>query len=141
MSRPACPESAVLAACIQYLAKAGIIAWRNSTGCARYKGPGGPRFVRYGLPGSGDILGILPGGRFLSIQTKSTTGRLSPEQCVWLETVRGAGAVAIVARSVDDLIEGLEAAGFGMGELFAKDTHLGVNDFALGNDKEACKHE
>jgi hypothetical protein len=81
------PESAVLEACLKYLARADIIAWRNSTGTACYGSGARNRWVRYGLPGSGDILGVLPGGRFLSVEAKSEAGRLSPEQKVWKDEV------------------------------------------------------
>ena len=39
---------------------------------------------------------------FLSIEVKTPTGRIRPEQQQWLETVQAAGGIAGVARSVED---------------------------------------
>ena len=70
--------------------------------------------VRYGLqPGSADLIGwrtitITPEmvgqqvAVFTSIEVKSQTGRLRPEQRQWMEAVQAAGGLAGVARSVED---------------------------------------
>jgi hypothetical protein len=39
---------------------------------------------------------------FLSIEVKTPTGRLRPEQRQWLDAVQAAGGIAGVARSVED---------------------------------------
>jgi hypothetical protein len=39
---------------------------------------------------------------FTSIEVKSATGRLRPEQRQWMEAVQAAGGIAGVARSVED---------------------------------------
>jgi dihydroxyacid dehydratase/phosphogluconate dehydratase len=39
---------------------------------------------------------------FTSIEVKTPTGRIRPEQQAWLATVQGAGGIAGVARSVTD---------------------------------------
>ena len=60
-----------------------------------------------GLPkGISDILGIYE-GRFLAIEVKRPGGRLSQYQKEFLKRVRDEGGIAIVARSVDDVIDGL----------------------------------
>jgi hypothetical protein len=41
--------------------------------------------------------------RFLSVEVKTPTGRLSPEQETWRQAVLKAGGIAVVARSVDDV--------------------------------------
>jgi penicillin-binding protein-related factor A (putative recombinase) len=56
--------------------------------------------------GVSDIVGIYK-GRFLSIEVKSAKGRLSEEQSDWLYDVEEHGGIAIVARSVDDVVEAL----------------------------------
>lgn len=64
-------------------------------------------------PGSGDAVGwrtvmITPDmvGRsvavFASIEFKAPRGRVSPEQQAWDATVRGAGGLSGIARSIDD---------------------------------------
>ena len=39
---------------------------------------------------------------FTSIEVKTPTGRLRPEQKTWLDAVQAAGGVAGIARSVED---------------------------------------
>jgi hypothetical protein len=75
------------------------------------------RLVTFGLArGSADLIGwrtitIGPehiGQRiavFTSIEVKTATGRLRPEQQAWLGVVRGAGGVAGVVRSVGDALQ------------------------------------
>jgi hypothetical protein len=70
--------------------------------------------VRYGLqPGSSDLIGwrtvtITPEmvgqqvAVFTSIEVKTPTGRVKPEQQQWLDAVQAAGGIAGVARSVED---------------------------------------
>jgi hypothetical protein len=89
--------------------------FRNNTGTLPDPRTGRP--VQFGLArGSADLIGwrtitITPemvGQRvavFTSIEVKTTTGHLSPTQQAWLGTVRTAGGIAGVARSVRDAEE------------------------------------
>jgi hypothetical protein len=95
-------ESEVLRACLEYLAVKGVFAWRNNTGGVQVDGK---RFVRFGIKGSPDILGVMPDGRFLGVETKSAKGRQTAEQREFGEAVRERGGVYIVAKSVLDLQE------------------------------------
>jgi len=100
------PESEVLRQCIAYLYARRIFAWRNNTGAAKTEDG---RFVRFGLPGASDILGILPGGKFLAVECKrSSGGKVSPQQQAFLDRIKKEGGVAIIATSVEDLIRRLE---------------------------------
>ena len=84
---------------------------RNNTGTLR---DANGRPVQFGLAkGSSDLIGwttrtITPdmvGQRiavFTSIEVKTATGRLRPEQRQWLDAVAAAGGIAGVARSVED---------------------------------------
>jgi hypothetical protein len=88
----------------------GIRAWRSNTGVAR---PFGKEYgVKFGVNGQADISGLVWGsGRRLEIECKTPIGRLSQRQIWFREMIIGAGGVHIVARSVDDVIRGLTAAG------------------------------
>ncbi len=89
--------------------------FRNNTGVLRDQ-HGRP--VSFGLcKGSADLIGwttrtITPDmvgqqvAVFTSIEVKTSTGRLTPEQRQWLAAVEDAGGIAGVARSVADA-EGL----------------------------------
>jgi hypothetical protein len=93
------------------LSRGPVRLHRNNTGTLRdqYGRP-----VTFGLAkGSADLIGwttrtITPdmvGQRiavFTSIEVKTPTGRVSPEQRQWLEAVQAAGGIAGVARSVED---------------------------------------
>ena len=89
--------------------------FRNNTGTLPDPRTGRP--VQFGLArGSADLIGwrsvvVTPdmvGQRiavFTSIEVKTATGRLRPEQQAWLGVVQGAGGIAGVARSVEDANE------------------------------------
>ncbi len=105
------PEGLVVNACLDYLAARRIYAWRNNTGAVSIPSAHGrDRFIRYGKPGSSDILGIMPDGRFLAVECKTKTGRLTDLQQGFLAEVEARGGVAIVARRVEDVEAGLHAA-------------------------------
>lgn len=85
--------------------------FRNNTGTLRDQ-HGRP--VQFGLcKGSADLIGwrtitITPEmvghqvAVFASIEVKTPSGRLRPEQQQWLDAVQAAGGIAGVARSVED---------------------------------------
>lgn len=97
------PENKVKNECLRWLKDRGIYAWRNNTGMAWI----GDHPVRFGLPGSGDILGLLPDGRFLSVECKSETGRQSEDQKRFQENIEQNHGVYVLAYSVEDLEEAL----------------------------------
>jgi hypothetical protein len=68
--------------------------------------------MSFGLKGSSDILGLLPGGRFLAVECKAPDGRLSPEQRQFLADIKALGGMAIVARSYRDIEAALREAGY-----------------------------
>lgn len=87
--------------------------FRNNTGTLRDQ-HGRP--VSFGLcKGSADLIGwrtvtVTPemiGSQvavFTSIEVKTPTGRVQPEQQQWLDAVQAAGGIAGVARSVEDAL-------------------------------------
>ena len=66
------------------------------------------RFVRYAFPGCADILGQLVTGHFLAIEVKRRGGRVRPKQREFLEQVRRAGGLALLARSIPEVQAGLD---------------------------------
>ena len=87
--------------------------FRNNTGTLRDQ-HGRP--VSFGLArGSADLIGwtirtITPEmvgqqvAVFTSVEVKTPTGRVKPEQQQWLDAVQAAGGIAGVARSVEDAL-------------------------------------
>lgn len=90
-----------------------VRVFRNNVGKAKTSDG---RYIVYGLHvGSGDLVGwqtvtITPDmvgqkfARFLSVEVKTPSGRIRHEQYVWQNNVNAAGGVAVIARSVDDVI-------------------------------------
>jgi hypothetical protein len=98
------PEGAVVKACLEYLRLRGIFAWRNNTGSLRDKNN---RPVFFGKPGSADIIGVMPGGRFICIECKAGRGKLSEKQKEFLHNIEQTGGLAVVARSIEDIEKAL----------------------------------
>ena len=82
------------------LGEMGIFAWRNNSGgLKRDKG-----FVRFGLTGSADILGVIsPSGKFLAVECKARLGKPTPAQERFIEQIRSAGGIAGVCWTLDDV--------------------------------------
>jgi len=88
--------------------------FRNNTGTLK---DANGRPVSFGLAkGSADLIGwtsrtITPEmvgqqvAIFTSIEVKSSSGRVKPEQQQWLNAVQAAGGIAGVARSVEDAMD------------------------------------
>jgi len=66
------------------------------------------RLVRRIAPGWPDITGCVLGGVLLAIECKSAKGRLRPDQARTLHALYQAGALVVIARSVDCVIEALK---------------------------------
>lgn len=94
------PESAVKAACMGWLAAHKVFAWRNNSGAVKTESG---FWLKFGLKGSSDILGICKNGRFLAVECKSDIGQLRDEQKLFRDNVMANGGLFIVARSTDDL--------------------------------------
>lgn len=107
-------ETPVQTACLQLLALAGVYAWRNNTGQARFqeRDTERVRFVAFGKKGSADILGVapvpIPGrsepfGRFIAVETKGKGARTDAKrraaQAEFAAQVRACGGLYFL---VDD---------------------------------------
>ena len=84
-------------------------AWRNNTGAFAIGEGKNKRFVSFGKKGNPDIIGYLTNGRFLGIEVKRPSGKLSPEQKEFIDKAKKGGAVVFVARSVSDVWETLDS--------------------------------
>jgi VRR-NUC domain len=60
--------------------------------------------------GSSDLVGILKGGRALALEVKMPSGRMQPEQPLWLAAVRKWGGFAAVVRSPAEAIAAIDRA-------------------------------
>ena len=98
-------EAAALCEVLKALKAHPAVAWseRMNSGAAKV----GNRFIRFGFKGCPDVLGQLRDGRLLGVEVKSPTGKLRPEQSVFLERIRGAGGVAFMARDLRDVMREL----------------------------------
>lgn len=103
-------ETGVTSACIDLLWAWGVFAWRNNSGgylakWRRKDGSEAKQFIKYGLKGSSDILGLtLKSGRFLAVETKTVNGELSDEQIEFRNRVEKHGGIYIVARNQEALV-------------------------------------
>lgn len=100
-------EAAALLEVLQALRAHPAVAWceRMNSAAVRIGG----RFVRFGWPGCPDVLGQLTDGRLMGCEVKGPTGRLRPAQVVFLERIRAAGGVALMARDCRDVRRELQA--------------------------------
>jgi len=103
------PEAAALKEVLKALVAHPSVAWvqRMNSGAVRV----GNRFVRFGFVGCPDCIGQLRDGRFIGCEVKSSTGKLRPEQAIFLQRIREAGGVGFMARDCRDVFRELDIAG------------------------------
>ncbi len=81
--------------------------WRQNTGALKVD----DRFIRFGLRGSSDILGIIaPTGRLLAIEVKAARGVLTDYQRAFGAMVEKFGGLYVVARSSTEAVTAVDAA-------------------------------
>jgi hypothetical protein len=102
------------------LSQIGLV-WSNQTGqgwTGKYAGRqangavviANARPVKFGLPGSTDVLACVK-GRMVVVEVKTGTGRLQQNQKDFRAAADRAGALHIEARSVDDVRNALRMEG------------------------------
>ena len=85
------------------LTKLGIPCFRINVGKVKMKDG---RWFSTGAPkGFPDLFGFRPDGRIFFIEVKNEVGKLRPEQKIFIEQMRKRGALAGVARSVEEAME------------------------------------
>jgi hypothetical protein len=88
------------------LAKRNIVCFRANVGKVRTSDG---RVFDTGLPkGFPDLFGFRPDGRIFFIEVKNETGKLRPEQKKFIGNMQSRGALAGVARSVEDAMRIVE---------------------------------
>ena len=101
-------EAEILKAILQMLRRHPKVAlcWRQNSGTFQERNRDGTtRYIRANTQrGMSDIMGALMDGRTLAIEVKSRTGRMRPGQEEFLASIRAAGGVAGVCRSVEDAV-------------------------------------
>ena len=101
-------EKDIQRAILDYLAYRKIFAWANKT-----QGTFDPvrKVFRAGTTAKGipDILGILPGGRFLGIEVKRKGNYASPDQKDFIARAEALNAACFVAYSVEDVQKRLDS--------------------------------
>lgn len=91
----------------------GALAWRNNTGALRpQRRDGSYGFVQFGYRGSGDVLGVLPDGKFISIEVKAGRDRIRESQEWFIEEVNRRDGIAFVAHSLEDVEQALRHRGY-----------------------------
>jgi ketopantoate reductase len=94
-------------AILRYLNLNSFFCWRNNT-VGIWDEKKGIFRKNAGLNGIADIIGIeKKTGRFLAIEVKFGKDEMSYEQLAFMSEIERAGGIAIVARSIDDVIDGI----------------------------------
>ena len=92
-TKPPTPEAMLTRSVKSLLRAAGIF---------HFKHWGGPM----GYPGVADIIGCYK-GRMIAIELKSPNGKATPDQERFIQNVNDAGGIAFIAKTLDEVIEGL----------------------------------
>lgn len=110
-------EQDTVRAILQLLHAHRIPAWRMNQGAMRGEHKGKRWFMKFGVTGMSDIIGIVQRtdgvhvgpvvGCFLAIEVKRAGNKPTPDQTAFLETIHQAGGVAILAYTIDDVAKRL----------------------------------
>ena len=104
-------EKSIMNRCLVKLSTLpGVRVWRNNTGALR---DSNGQLVRFGLPGSGDIIGLrsivitpeMVGqtiGQFLAVETKRPGGKQTEQQEKFESMVVSLGGVYVLATNPDE---------------------------------------
>lgn len=90
---------------LMFGAKSYLTLWKNATGAVKI----GDRFLKFGMKGSPDIIGIANGGRFVGIEVKTGHAKQSPEQKLFQAMVFKRSGIYILARCLSDVEIGLSS--------------------------------
>jgi hypothetical protein len=108
------PERTIQAQILDYLRYRGIKAFRINAGMIPTGEKRSRRMIRLAPKGFSDIVGVLGEafgqhqGKAIFVEVKTTKGKTTPFQDIFLEEMREQGALAFVARSTEDVERELE---------------------------------
>lgn len=104
------PEQVIINQIMTWLAVKGILHYRTKTGGAIIHTRNGIKFGRekwrHTQVGCPDIF-VFKNGRTYGLEVKSSNGRVSPDQAMWLERLTREGGVGIVVRSLEEVAAAL----------------------------------
>ena len=101
------PEKVILKSILDYLTAKKVFHWRQNIGSfALTDAKGNNRYFRAGTKGMSDIIAIAPDGKgqIIAIEVKSTKGKISDDQELFLQKIQDNGGMAIVARQLEEVI-------------------------------------
>ena len=99
-------EKDLLKQVMDWLALHRVFHYRNNTGALVANGGARKRFVRFGWPGSPDII-CVRSGQYVGIECKALNGEQSQAQRNFQSDLEAAGGKYILCRKLEDAIEGL----------------------------------
>lgn len=99
-------ETRLVKSLLQHLNYYGFF-WRNNTGAQKITSYSGNRYIRFGMRGSADIIGLVK-GRFIAIEVKSPSGRQSINQSEFQRNIEKFGGIYILARTIDDVLDAIK---------------------------------
>lgn len=92
----------LLRQCLLELSTYGYLVWNNRTGAVK---TASNFFQRYGLKGSGDIIGCSPDGRFACFEIKTGSAVQNKHQKAFERAISKRNGVYLLIRSMDQLKE------------------------------------
>lgn len=97
-------ETQLVKVCLEILRMKKIFSWRNNSGSFSSEYKGKTSFVRFGSPGSPDIIGIMPDGKFLGIECKVGKNTLSLNQKLFKIACENANGIYWVIYTPEELL-------------------------------------
>jgi hypothetical protein len=82
-----------------------VRAWRNNSGSTKVDN----RFIVFGVPGQGDISGILKDGRRIEIECKFGKGRQSEQQKSFQKMIDNFNGIYILSYTWEDVFNRLNS--------------------------------
>lgn len=104
-------EKATQKLILEYLNNNKFYCWRNNTGMIFSEYKGKKRAWYAGMKGSSDIIGVAPNGKFIGIEVKGKGNKPSLSQQMFLAEVTKRGGYALVAYSLEDVVDFIEKNG------------------------------